>query len=201
MKRILARFKADKTGVMTLEFMILLPILLMWFAGMFVFFDAFHKWMKSLKASYTVADLLTRQTVIDDAFIFALDGVFDSISQTKNKDGTWLRVSQVRKIDDALEMLWTTPTYSNDVEGVLEFSIEDVRDNIPLMANNEYVIVVQSYRPFSPVFDWVGLDVTTFSNIVVAPLRFSSSLINQDHPITSVETNEGIDTDDPDAAT
>jgi hypothetical protein len=186
---------------MTMEFMILLPVLLMWFAGMFVFFDAFHKWMKSLKASYTVADLLTRQTSIDDAYIFALDGIFDSISQAKDGDETWLRVSQVKMNGDALELLWTTPTYKDETEEILLFSIEDIRNDIPTMVDNEYVIVVQSYRPFNPVFDWVGISATTFSNTIVAPLRFSSSLANEDHPITSPDTDEGLDSDDPEEAT
>jgi hypothetical protein len=201
MKRLLARFKSDNTGVMTLEFMILLPVLLMWFAGMFVFFDAFHKWMKSLKASYTVSDLLSRQLVVDDTFIFALDSIFDKISQSKSNDGSWLRVSQVRMIDDSLELLWTTPTYKDGTTELKTFSIESIRDDIPGIVNNEYVIVVQSYRPFNPVFDWVGISATTFSNTIVSPLRFTTELVNTDHPNNSADTDEGIDTDDPEGAT
>jgi hypothetical protein len=200
MKRFFSRFKADDTGVMTLEFMILLPVILMWFAAVFVFFDAFHKWMKSLKASYTVSDLISRQLEVDDAYIFALDSIYDKISQSKNNDDTWLRVSQVRLIDDVLELMWTTPTYTGSDGGVDPFSVEDVRVHIPAIENNEYLIVVQTYRPFNPVFDWVGIAATTFSNTIVSPLRFSSSLINHDHPITSATTDEGIDTDDPEEA-
>lgn len=197
MKQFLAKFKSDNTGVMTMEFMVLLPVLLMWFAGMFVFFDAFHKWMKSLKASYTISDLVSRQTVVDDAFIFALDGLFDSISQTKDKGTTWVRVSQVRQFNGALELLWTTPTYDDGVVLSDTFSIEDIRGNIPTLVDNEYVVVLQSYRPFNPLFDWVGISATTFSNTIVAPLRFTSNLINQDHPITSSDSDDGLDMDDP----
>jgi hypothetical protein len=186
---------------MTMEFMFILPVLLMWFAGMFVFFDAFHKWMKSLKGTYTVSDLLTRQLVVDDPFIFALDGIFDAISQSKEKGETWLRVSQVRMSDNGLELLWTTPTYGDGVVLVDNFSIEDIRGNIPALVENEYITVLQSYRPFNPLFDWVGLSSTIFTNTIAAPLRFTSELINLDHPSTSPDTDQGLDTDDPDAAT
>jgi hypothetical protein len=181
--------------------MILLPVLLMWFTGMFVFFDAFHKWMKSLKATYTVSDLLTRQLVIDDDFIFALDGIFDTISQSRDGDETWLRVSQVRMDDGALELLWTTPTYPSAGEEIIPFTLEHIRENIPTLADREYVVVIQSYRPFNPLFTWVGIDATTFSNTIVSPLRFTDELRNVDHPNESTATDEGIDTDDPDEAT
>jgi len=63
------------------------------------------------------------------------------------------------------------------------------------------VVVLQSYRPFNPLFDWVGVSETTFTNVITSPLRFSSSLINQDHLITSSDSVEGVDYDDPDGAT
>jgi len=95
MKRLFSRYKSDNSGVMTMEFMVMLPVLLMWFAATFVFFDAFHKWMKALKATYTVSDMLSRQGTITDASLIALDNVFDTLTQSKNPGLSWIRVTCV----------------------------------------------------------------------------------------------------------
>lgn len=195
MKRMFAKYRSDNTGAMTMEFMVMLPILLMWFAGLFVFFDAFQSWMKSLKATYTVSDILTRQTVVDDDYIHALDGVFDSISQSKTNATSFMRVSQVKNNDGTLEMVWTTDTFEGPV--LVEATIDDVRAHVPTLMDNEYVIVFQTYRPFNPLFDWVGLSDMTFENNITSPLRFTSSLVNTDHPEEVADSNDGIDTDDP----
>jgi Flp pilus assembly protein TadG len=195
MKRIFTKYRSDNTGVMTMEFMVMLPILLMWFAGLFVFFDAFQSWMKTLKASYTVSDILTRQTVVDDAYIDTLDGVFDSISQSRDGAETFMRVSQVKNSDGTLEMMWTHATVEGQI--LVDATIDDVSPHVPTLMNNEYVIVFQTYRPFNPLFDWVGLSETVFENVITSPLRFTSSLVNTDHPESVADSNDGVDTDDP----
>ena len=144
MKKFFNKFKSDNTGVMTMEFMVLLPILLMWFAGTFVFFDAFHKWMKSMKATYTVADILARQKTIDDQYIFDLDRIFDKISHSRNNDETWMRVSHIRYANDLLELHWSTETKDEtSVTGVPgeSFSLGDVKDYIPTLEVGEYITV------------------------------------------------------------
>ena len=196
MRKLLSRFKSDISGVATLEFMLLMPALFMWFAGTFVFFDAFHKWMKSLKATYTVSDLITRQTTTSDAFIGAMDGIFDSISQSRDAGDTWLRVSQVRYRDGVLELIWSTNTYSNSDVELVPITIGELEEHIPTLVNDEYVIVTQTYNRYNPLFDWVGIAETTFYNAIAAPLRFSATLTNTDHEVEGIESFVGLDPDD-----
>lgn len=186
-------FRRDDRGSTTVEFMFFVPLIFMWFAALFVFFQGFHGWMKATKATYAISDMLSRQTEIDDAFIVALDGVFDAVSQSENTDASWLRVSSVRKRDDILEIMWSTETASGSPASI---DVADIQDHIPNLINNEYVVLVESYRPFNPVFSWVGIDDMVFENHIATPLRFSGRLINSDQPEDNGSTGGVVDDHD-----
>jgi|GEM_PF-1904501 len=194
MKRIFTKFKSDQTGAMTLEFVIMLPVLMLWFAGMFVFFDAFHKWMKSLKATYTVSDMVTRQLEIDRPYLMALDSIFDKISQSRDTDKTWFRIIQVKQVNGTPVIEWQDNT--SDPKAA-DFTIADISAELPTLVDNEHILYFESYRPFSPLFDWVGIDAVTFENNISASLRFTSSLEHTAYPQETPETDEGIDFEQP----
>lgn len=201
MKNLFKKYKSDNTGVMTMEFMVLLPILLMWFAGTFVFFDAFHKWMKSLKATYTISDLLSRQLSIDDQYLFDLDRIFDKLSFSRDPDNTWFRVTHLRYAGGALQLIWSTETKDQtsftNAPGQMD-GLAEIQQYIPTLVSGEYITLLQSYRPFNPLFDWVGLEGTTFTNTIAAPQRFTSELINDDHRDGVQASIEGYDPDETD---
>lgn len=207
MKKIFPKYNSDERGVMTMEFMVMLPILLMWFAGTFVFFDAFHKWIKAMKATYVVSDMLSRQTLTDNQFILDLDGVFDTISQTRDEADTWMAVTHVQYIVDQngagrLDMLWSleTKTGTSYTGADADAKLVEIAPFIPTLVNGETMTVLQTFRPFNPVFNWVGLDGTIFRNRISAPQRFDSSFLNEDQETPPGSSLEGFDPtpEDPD---
>ncbi|GLQ33915.1 hypothetical protein GCM10007939_01980 [Amylibacter marinus] len=193
----LKSYLSDKRGVVTLEFMMLVPALFLWFAGTFVFFQGIHGWMKAKKASYAVSDMLSRQTEVDNAFIDALDGVFDSVSQSEDFAQSSIRVSSVyNDATDGLEMKWHWPP---NPPAQTPHQLSDITSHIPQLTDGEYILVVETFRPFTPLFDWVGLDPMTFENTIGSVSRFSAKLSNTDFPDASTATDDGVETDDPDA--
>ncbi|MEM7242367.1 MAG: hypothetical protein AAF429_09295 [Pseudomonadota bacterium] len=184
------RFRSDERGILSLELVIIVPLMLFWFAGTFVFFNAFHKWLKGVKANYTVADLISRQTSINNDFIYALDGVFDSISETRDAGSSYFVVTALQwhdhddDPDTDLEMaiVWSEATNSDELTptGV---KIEDIEDRMPsYVPEYDQAIYVQSYTPYTPLFDWVGIPPIVFENDIVATLRFSPQLDHEEYP-------------------
>ena len=184
------KFFQNERGVITVELMVILPTLLLTFMAMIVFFDAFHKWMKFTTASYTITDLISRQTVVDDNFLFSLDGVFDTISDTNNDSDTWYRVTSVKKTDSTISILWSVHTAP-----VAQLSLipTDIENHIPNKSINEHLLLVETFSPFTPAFDWVGLNGILFTETIATSSRFSSKLANLDHLIYSPPSDDGVD--------
>jgi hypothetical protein len=184
------KFFKNIEGAVIAEFMVILPVLMFWFMGMIVFYDAFHKWMKFTAATYTVSDLLSRQTIIEDSFIESLDGLFDSVSDAKSKSDTWIRVSSLRKSAGALEILWAV-----DTSDILQPTITnaDIESYVPNRAIDEHLILIETFSVYNPVFDWVGLNLTNLNEAVASSPRFSSKLVNLDHLNYGTPSDDGVD--------
>ena len=61
-KEFLQRFRRSEEGSISVEAMLLVPILMWAYLGTFVFFDAFRSQSTNLKAAYTIGDTLSRET-------------------------------------------------------------------------------------------------------------------------------------------
>ncbi len=184
------KFLKNENGVLITEFMVILPVLLLWFMALIVFYDAFHKWMKFTTATYTISDLLSRQTIVEDSFIQSLDGLFDTISNSKSKDDTWLRVTSVQKNDGVISILWSVDTSHVPQPS---FLASDIQDSIPNLGIDEHLLLIETYSPYIPAFDWVGLNALTLNESVATSSRFSSKLINLDHLNFDEPSDDGVD--------
>jgi hypothetical protein len=179
LKNKLHAFCAETEGSVSVEFILVLPLLFWWFATSFVFFDAFSAHNKSTTSSYMVSDILSRQTDIDNAY---LDGLESFLKFMTNEDtNVWMRISSVQYTDtDGYEVVWS---YSTGTEASLVtddiYSLDLDDEYLPVMASGEAVILAETYVPYDPFYD-VGLLSRTWSNIIVTRPRFTSQIANSD---------------------
>ena len=94
MKSLLSRFRRDENGTITMEFAIVAPLLIATIIIGFELFDAFKSNSRSAKATYTIADILSRQVDIDDAYVSELHLVLDALLPWLN-EGKTLRISSI----------------------------------------------------------------------------------------------------------
>ncbi len=175
------RFAKDQYGMLSIELAILLPVMFLWFAGTFVFFNAFHKWLKSVKANYTVADLISRQQHKEVAFFYALDPIFDEISQTEDDANSYFTVTLVEwdytDPDNPDLVIYCSESTKTAPLTQTNIQVADIESRIPaLIPEGDRVALVTSYSPYTPIFDWVGIPATTFKNDMVTPFRFTGKL-------------------------
>ncbi len=98
-------------GIVSIEFLLVLPLMLWAYAGMIVFYDAYRANTEAQSAALHVADLLSRQTeVVTTAELEALNEVFEFLSG--GTEDTRLRISLVTRenIDDEPEIGWSYGT-------------------------------------------------------------------------------------------
>ncbi|HPE24807.1 TadE/TadG family type IV pilus assembly protein [Albidovulum sp.] len=171
----LRNFHRSQRGVISVEAIMILPILIWAFFGSFTIFEAFRQRSISLKATYTIADMLSRQ--IDAVGPDAIDGLNDVFEYlTFARDPSWIRVTSVYwdKNQNRFRQKWSRATHDHD--GLTDTTLQDMVDYVPAMASGDTVLLVESYMPFRPVFD-MGLASGVTRHVIVTRPRFASQVI------------------------
>jgi hypothetical protein len=168
-------FVRDTRASATVEAVLILPLLMAWFVGGFVFFDGFKNRNIALKATYTIGDILSRRTTgATSEYIDNLQELFDSLAYTSGTSA--MRVTSLTWNGSKHRIMWShstksgLPAQTNDSVRVSSF-----RNRVPLMAIGEKVILVETFIDYNPAFN-VGWSHHLFENFVVTSPRFASCL-------------------------
>lgn len=183
MKRLLSylplKLARNEEGAISVEFVIILPLLLSWYVGSFAFFDGFRDYNVATKAGYTIGDILSRQTEIDNDYLDGMEALLEQL--TWADDAVYIRVSSVTfTTDDGYEVDWSYVTAEANAlttEMIYLFDLDE--DYLPIMSSGESIIVVETYVPYVPAFG-VGATARTWHHVVVTRPRFTSRLANSD---------------------
>ena len=173
------RFRHDETGSLSIEAVFALPILVWAIIATFVFWDAFKTLNISQKATYTVADMLSRETdPIDDDYIAAMHEMFDFLAGSAGANA--IRVTVVTKVSDPnsgaeeVQLVWS------EGAGIAPYAdLALIEARLPEMAVGEQLIVVESEQEWQPDFA-VGLAAYRFREVALARPRFAPQLVWDD---------------------
>ena len=176
-KLLTSRFKAfcqDTSGNITVEFVLAMPILFWTFMASYVFFDGYRQSANNLKAAYTISDLISRETLeINDDYI---DSMYNLLTlMTGTNENMQMRISVVRwdQDDDQYYLHWTANRgYSNEMS---DASLAEIKEKLPTMSDNDYVILVETNSVFEPVFR-VKMDNINLENFVFSRPRFAGKV-------------------------
>lgn len=167
-------FLEDVRGSMAAEAMIILPLLIWWYVASFQFFDAFREKNVNLKAAYTLADMISRETAtLDKNYMEGLNLVFDYL--TNSSDPTWIRVSSIEWDDEDKEFAigWSYATKSKPKH--TNSSIQNEAHQIPAMAVGDTAILVETFSNYKPIFN-IGLEQQWYDTFIVTRPRFTSKI-------------------------
>lgn len=172
---LISRFIRSEQGSLSIEAVLVVPILAWAIVATFVFFDAFKTQYISQRATYTIADMLSREeTAIDGQYLASLHEMYDYLSN--GEGANTLRVTVVeRKTDEDtgepyLDLVWSEGV---NVQEYVNLSV--IEDRIPSISVGEQLIVVESEQEWSPAFG-VGLADYKFYEFALARPRFAPKL-------------------------
>ena len=181
MRRRLRAFARDEGASLSVEAVIVMPVLLWALMATYVFWDGYRVVTRSLTASYTVADLISRERgAIDGAYLDGMRGVLDALADGgrtggQGRDGpAALRVAVVRnptkaEESDAEVLTLECADASGDIEAVTD--IAEIRAHVPALADGDRIVVLETLVPWSPIMG-VGLPARRFESVVVTRPRF-----------------------------
>lgn len=174
-------FRNGTSGAVTVEAVLMLPLLAWGYVAMFTYFDAFRTKNTAEKAAYTISDAMTRVTEgVDEDYIDGMKTLFDYL--TPRNYPTELRVSEIQWVlqdpNDAnspgdYEVRWS---YGADGKAVMTNAmLAGLSDQLPNLVAGERLVVVEATSQWKPFFN-VGLDARDFDYFVPTSPRFSSQV-------------------------
>ena len=176
MKYLVQRFLEETRGSFVVESVIVLP--LFWtIAATFEFFEIHRYKSVREKATYTIADMISReQAVIDDTYIDNTKALFDNI--VTDNGVNQLRVSIIRydATDDAYKVFWSEVRGEGPMVALNDDDVAQAHDKFPLMDDGEDLIVVESVSNYDSLFDLVFQDTIRIETRVFTGIRFAPQI-------------------------
>lgn len=164
-------FADDTDGNMPIEGLFAAILLLWWYIASFQFFDAFRQKNVNLKAAYTLADMVSRQsTPVDANYIEGLHTLFDYL--TFSNKPTWIRVSSVAwdDVNNKYDVAWSYA--SGNAQGHSDASIQGKAGQIPVMPKGDFVTIVETNMAYEPIFN-IGLNAQWYTTFIPTRPRFT----------------------------
>ncbi len=185
MGRQLARFARTELGTVTVESVIILPLLLFGLQAVHTYFDAYRHRSLALKANYAISDYLSRIHKYDRTILEGLDELLEYMSRSTEE--SWVRVTVVKcdatpaECNDAIPRKLTLELARDSQvslnSGVTPHTQATMRQylaaHIPKMYDGEKLIVVETVAKYDPPFagKWTGIYPRDIVHIVVTSPR------------------------------
>lgn len=174
------RFLREERGAILAETVIVLPVLFWAYLGSYVYFDAFSTKNTAMRATYTIADLISRQTnTLTPSDIEGMNKVFDFITAAPRRGfTTHIRVTDVSyDLKKKIYLVnWSDATRGNTA--LSNADINNYADRLPNLALGDSEIMVESWESFTPAFN-IGLSEKNFYNTVIVRPRMSPNVAFQ----------------------
>ena len=170
--RRMTRFRDDTDGSVSVEFVMMAPLLFWAFMALYVYFDGYRQSAINLKAAYTISDILSRETgVVDDGYIDSMHSLYDFL--IANGTNTQMRISVLRWSDgdDRYYVDWSTSRAWDGTSTLTDGNVMNYADKLPVMSYAVRLILVETRNVYDPVFK-VGLGKQTLENFVFTSPRF-----------------------------
>lgn len=176
LSRRLRRFCRNRSGSMLVESIFIIPVMGLGMTGFFTFWDAYRTQNEVQKATYAVADMLSREMVpATPAFIDGLDRIVDYLINENAR----IRVTSIRRTSDGptgvtgLDVLWSYSPGSLETP-LTEATLPSVVEELPMMAIGSNVVLFEVTVPYTPLTDI--LEVATLTERVAMRPRFLPTL-------------------------
>jgi len=155
MARYLRRLRTDERGTVAVEMMVIAPALMLGLMFSYEAYGLFREQSLREKATYTVADILSRETaVVDDRYIDNVKRVFDLMSGT---DSAQLRISAVRYRKDShrdideFDLRWSEVRGTGSLTALTDADVRRAHETFPVMDDGAEIIFVESRGRYAPL--------------------------------------------------
>jgi len=180
--KLLRDFHEDDAGNMSVELLLVVPMLVWALLSTLVYFDVFRAESISTRAGLTIADMISReQTPIGWEYLVGIRNVLRVLTSSDSDPDFRATVYEYRASTDKYMVFWSR--HRGMGSKLTNTDLEGLRDRLPLMANGDKAILVETRIQYSAPFSigmgpFTGtrLDDLEFQSFTVITPRFTSTI-------------------------
>lgn len=176
-RKVLSRvsvFRKQQEGSISVEALLILPLLAWAYLATFVYFDAFRAKNTNLKAAYTISDAISREADVNDAYLNSMKRLLNFLTDSRHSTKMRVTVLSYRSSDDKYYLLWSKKRGPN-ISTLTNSDLETLRTKLPKITDFDTLIIVETFMAYEPAFN-VGINALSIDNFVVTRPRFSPGL-------------------------
>ncbi|MDF1727012.1 MAG: pilus assembly protein [Sulfitobacter sp.] len=167
---LLRRLVRREEGSVSIEAAIVLPAIFLAFLSIFAIFDAYRMYSINQKAAFTIGDAVSRETLpIDNNYLNGVQNLFEYLTRA---DDSAIRITSVWYDADNDRFYRDWSQSRGWVENLTSSDVRNWHDKLPLMVDNERIMVVETWTRFKPPFK-TGLENQMIRNFVFTRPRYA----------------------------
>ncbi|MEL7011742.1 MAG: pilus assembly protein [Pseudomonadota bacterium] len=176
-KSYICDYAEDERGTAMVETVLTLPMLFWGLTAMFEFFEI-HRFQSTRdKASYTIADMISRENdVITDIYIDNAMTLFNEIADDYATNQIRISILEYDEDDDEYQVNWSEVRGTGSMAELEDIDVFDEHDTLPVMNDGEQLILVESSSNYRTVFDMGFSDTMSVTTRVFTSIRFAPQL-------------------------
>ena len=169
----LAAFRDETGGTVSVEFIIMAPIVFWAYASMFSWFDAYRQVGVHEKAAFTIADMSSRETnPLDSDYINATRDMVQFLTRSAQRPD--IRISVIRYVGgntNEFRLDWSQKRGS--IGSLRNSDVRNWHNKLPMLVNGERIILVETRIEYTPPFLWGLMEQNDLATFVFTRPRFS----------------------------
>jgi len=170
----LRSFRHKEDGSLSIEAVLMFPMLVWALAGSYVFFDGYRSKAVNLKAAYTISDILSRETgYVTPSYMSNLYTLQERLTYSDASTSLRITIVGFDANSNQYDVRWSQA--SGNVQPLTTALLQNMTAQLPLIPNGEVVILVQNWVHYQPVFRNMFSPIN-FENFVITRPRFAPQL-------------------------
>jgi hypothetical protein len=171
----LRRFARDEKGTIIVDAIMVMPMFIWAYAGLFAYWDAYRSINTVQKAAFTISDLISRsQGTVNDAYIAGMRTAMNTMLDADQAGE--IRVTSYRwsQPNDRYEVIFSRSP-GGSMSSLNNGDLANLTDRLPTMSDGDSAILLEVEVPYVPAVAF-GLEPTTIEQFIVTRPRFLPKL-------------------------
>ncbi|MBL1241050.1 MAG: pilus assembly protein, partial [OCS116 cluster bacterium] len=157
--KIIYKFIHNKSGVVAIEFALILPVLLGFLLGVVVIYDALRVSSDAAYANDTMADLTARRSIVNATSIGQTFAIGKGLLPGGGDRFTWRsRLSSIEFVDNKYAVMWSKT--AGDIEKLTKEMVEAM--SLPSLSEFDTLIIAETEVDFVPMFNISDIGQQTY---------------------------------------
>lgn len=155
MTKLIKRFRDDESGVISIELLLVIPMLVWALLSTWVYFDAYRAEAISTRAGLTIADVISREnTAVDETYLRNMRNLMRVLTEAEDNPAIRVTSFRYRATGDRYLVVWS----ASDGMGsdLTDADLESMRGQLPIMANGGRALLIETRTSYSAPFS-IGL--------------------------------------------